>query len=88
MPMLVPCPTVAPPHIACLNFSPPHSHTSTNPSCCQDGDVITHFNGVEIADDGTFLFREAVRIDFRHLVSQAFRGDMADVSGAVGYDCE
>ena len=45
----------------------------------QSGDVLTHFNGVEIADDGTFLFREAVRIDFRHLVSQAFHGDVAQV---------
>eukprot|EP00879_Flechtneria_rotunda_P006596 GHRR01006931.1.p1 GENE.GHRR01006931.1~~GHRR01006931.1.p1 ORF type:complete len:409 (+),score=114.47 GHRR01006931.1:1331-2557(+) len=41
------------------------------------GDVLTHFNGVEIADDGTFLFREAVRINFGHLVSQAFHGDEA-----------
>jgi hypothetical protein len=46
----------------------------------QPGDVLTHFNGVEIADDGTFLFREAVRIDFRHLVSQAYHGDVAQVS--------
>jgi hypothetical protein len=44
------------------------------------GDVLTHFNGVEIADDGTFLFREAVRINFGHLVSQAFNGDVAMVS--------
>jgi hypothetical protein len=43
------------------------------------GDVLTHFNGVEIADDGTFLFREAVRINFGHLVSQAFNGDVAMV---------
>eukprot|EP00882_Tetradesmus_deserticola_P018709 GHRQ01020094.1.p1 GENE.GHRQ01020094.1~~GHRQ01020094.1.p1 ORF type:complete len:426 (+),score=236.79 GHRQ01020094.1:1316-2593(+) len=41
------------------------------------GDVLTHFNGVEIADDGTFLFREAVRINFGHLVSQAFNGEVA-----------
>lgn len=41
------------------------------------GDVLTHFNGVPIADDGTFLFREAVRINFGHLVSQAFNGDVA-----------
>eukprot|EP00877_Chromochloris_zofingiensis_P007489 jgi/Chrzof1/2994/Cz12g07110.t1 len=45
----------------------------------QPGDVLTHFDGVEIADDGTFLFREAVRIDFRHMVSQAFHGDMSQV---------
>eukprot|EP00882_Tetradesmus_deserticola_P016320 GHRQ01017423.1.p6 GENE.GHRQ01017423.1~~GHRQ01017423.1.p6 ORF type:complete len:129 (-),score=46.53 GHRQ01017423.1:1719-2105(-) len=44
------------------------------------GDVLTHFNGVEIADDGTFLFREAVRINFGHLVSQAFNGEVAMVS--------
>ncbi|KAI8476024.1 MAG: trypsin-like cysteine/serine peptidase domain-containing protein [Monoraphidium minutum] len=39
------------------------------------GDVLTHLDGVPIADDGTFLFREAVRIDFRHIASQAFDGD-------------
>lgn len=39
------------------------------------GDVITHINGVELADDGTFLFREATRIDFRHLVSMKFNGE-------------
>jgi hypothetical protein len=47
------------------------------------GDVLTHFNGVVIADDGTFLFREAVRINFGHLVSQAFNGDVAMVSTAA-----
>lgn len=40
------------------------------------GDVLTHLDGVVIADDGTFLFREAVRIDFRHLASCAFDGDV------------
>jgi hypothetical protein len=49
----------------------------------QAGDVLTHFNDVEIADDGTFLFREAVRINFGHLVSQAFHGDVATVSVAA-----
>jgi len=45
----------------------------------QRGDVLTHLDGVPIADDGTFLFREAVRIDFRHLVSCAFAGDRLSV---------
>lgn len=36
--------------------------------------------GVDIADDGTFLFREAVRINFGHLVAQQFNGDMVKVS--------
>lgn len=55
------------------------------PHCRQllAGDVLTHFNGVPIADDGTFLFREAVRINFGHLVSQAFNGDVAMVSCAM-----
>lgn len=51
----------------------------------QPGDVLTHFDGVEIADDGTFLFREAVRIDFRHMVSQAFHGDMSQVCQDLAY---
>lgn len=45
----------------------------------QPGDVITHIDSVDISDDGTFLFREAVRIDFRHIVSQAFHGDKIQV---------
>jgi hypothetical protein len=36
---------------------------------------------VDIADDGTFLFREAVRINFGHLVAQQFNGDIVNVSG-------
>lgn len=40
--------------------------------------------GVEIADDGTFLFREAVRINFGHLVAQQFDGDVVKVSDLVG----
>ena len=43
------------------------------------GDVLTHFAGRAIADDGTVEFREAVHIDVRHLVSQAFDGDVAQV---------
>jgi hypothetical protein len=39
---------------------------------------------VEIADDGTFLFREAVRINFGHLVAQQFDGDNVNVSEPVG----
>lgn len=38
-------------------------------------------SGVDIADDGTFLFREAVRINFGHLVAQQFNGDIVTVSG-------
>lgn len=49
------------------------------------GDVLTHFNDVAIADDGTFLFREAVRINFGHLVSQAFNGEVATVSCRAVY---
>lgn len=48
------------------------------------GDVLTHLDGVAIADDGTFLFREAVRIDFRHIASCAFDGDA--VTGGVWRD--
>jgi hypothetical protein len=44
------------------------------------GDVLTHLDGIAIADDGTFLFREAVRIDHRHLPSCAFDGDSITVS--------
>lgn len=40
----------------------------------QEGDVITHFDGHQLADDGTFAFQQAVRIDFRHLVSMKFHG--------------
>ena len=36
-------------------------------SVLRRGDVLTHLGGTPIADDGTFLFREAVRIDFRHI---------------------
>jgi uncharacterized protein with von Willebrand factor type A (vWA) domain len=36
--------------------------------------------GIDIADDGTFLFREAVRINFGHLVAQQFHGDRVNVS--------
>lgn len=38
----------------------------------QPGDVIIHFDGIEVADDGTILFEQAVRIDFEHLVSMKF----------------
>jgi hypothetical protein len=48
------------------------------------GDVVTHFDGCPIADDGTFLFNEAVRIDYRHLVAMKFRGDSGQVGGWVG----
>ena len=45
------------------------------------GDVLTHLAGTPIADDGTFLFREAVRIDFRHIAACAFDGDEVEVRG-------
>ena len=48
------------------------------------GDVLTHLDGVPIADDGTFLFREAVRIDFRHIASCAFDGDAVKARTAPG----
>lgn len=54
----------------------PLSHAS---KVLKAGDVITHFNGVPIADDATFLFQQAVRIDFRHLVSMNFHGDTCKV---------
>jgi hypothetical protein len=38
---------------------------------------------VDVADDGTFLFREAVRINFGHLVAQQFNGDTVWVSARV-----
>jgi hypothetical protein len=41
--------------------------------------VLTHFNGIPVADDGTVLYSQAVRIDFRHLVSLNFRGDVCRV---------
>jgi hypothetical protein len=43
--------------------------------------------GVEIADDGTFLFREAVRINFGHLVAQQFNGDLVNVSPGLHCPC-
>ncbi|KIZ01125.1 Protease Do-like 10 [Monoraphidium neglectum] len=53
----------------------PLTHASKARPVLRRGDVLTHLDGVSIADDGTFLFREAVRIDFRHIASCAFEGD-------------
>lgn len=43
------------------------------------GDVLTHVGGQPIADDGTFLYEQSARIDFRHLPSMAFDGDYLQV---------
>jgi hypothetical protein len=43
----------------------------------------TRHAGVDVADDGTFLFREAVRINFGHLVAQQFDGDVVTVRRAA-----
>jgi hypothetical protein len=51
------------------------------------GDVLTHFGGRPIADDGTFLFRESVRISFLHMASCAFDGDTVEVRFAVFWVC-
>lgn len=48
------------------------------------GDVLTHVGGQAIADDGTFLYEQSVRIDFRHLPSMAFDGDHLQVRGHWG----
>ncbi len=45
---------------------------------------MTHFDGCPIADDGTFAFNEAVRIDFRHLVAMKFAGEAGQVRGQGG----
>ncbi len=46
--------------------------------------MVTHFDGCPIADDGTFAFNEAVRIDFRHLVAMKFAGEAGQVRGQGG----
>ncbi|PRW44318.1 protease Do-like 9 [Chlorella sorokiniana] len=45
----------------------------------QQGDVLTKFDGVDVASDGTVPFRGEERIDLSYLVSQRFVGDTADV---------
>ena len=40
-------------------------------------DVITHFDGVEIAADGTVPFRRGERVAFSHLISLKFSGETA-----------
>lgn len=45
---------------------------------CAD-DVLTHFDGVAIANDGSVPFRPGERIAFGHLVSQKFCGETARV---------
>eukprot|EP00897_Mesotaenium_endlicherianum_P008806 jgi/Mesen1/7954/ME000422S07111 len=43
----------------------------------QPSDVILSFDGVNVADDGTVLFRNGERINFSYLVSQKHVGDRA-----------
>jgi hypothetical protein len=38
-------------------------------------DVVTHVEGVPIANDGTVPFREAERVNFAHLITLKFPGD-------------
>ena len=48
-------------------------------SVLQPGDVVTAFDGIPIASDGTVTFRSGERISFGFLVSQKFSGDTARV---------
>jgi len=53
-----------------------------NPTCSasktlQRGDVISHFDGIAIANDGTVPFRRGERISFSYLVSQKQVGEEA-----------
>lgn len=43
-------------------------------------DVITAFDGVPVANDGTVLFRTGERIAFGHLISQKYTGERAAVT--------
>jgi S1-C subfamily serine protease len=47
-------------------------------------DVITAFDGVPVANDGTVLFRTGERIAFGHLISQKFTGERAAVTVVRG----
>jgi hypothetical protein len=45
------------------------------------GDIVTHFDGVQIANDGTVVFnRGEQRISWRYLLSQKFVGDSCALS--------
>jgi len=44
------------------------------------GDVITAIDGVELGDDGTYLFRRGERISLRHLTAQKFLGDECELT--------
>ena len=72
---LLPGPSTHPLPIRCAALPT----TPLRPQVLRRGDVLTHLDGVAIADDGTFLFRVAVRIDFRHIASCAFDGDAVTV---------
>ncbi|KAN0009242.1 hypothetical protein ACTFIU_006517 [Dictyostelium citrinum] len=43
-------------------------------------DVITHINGVPVADDGSIAFRRRERISFGYLFSNHFIGDQIDLT--------
>jgi len=43
-------------------------------------DIITHFEGVRVANDGTVPFRRGERIAFGYLVSQKYHGEMVNIS--------
>ncbi|EGC34675.1 hypothetical protein DICPUDRAFT_153086 [Dictyostelium purpureum] len=43
-------------------------------------DIITHINGVSLADDGSIAFRRRERISFEYLFSSHFIGDKIDIT--------
>ncbi|KAM9959095.1 hypothetical protein ACTFIR_000149 [Dictyostelium discoideum] len=43
-------------------------------------DIITHINGVSVADDGSIAFRRRERISFGYLFSNHFIGDQIDLT--------
>ncbi|KAL1824615.1 hypothetical protein DCAR_0312696 [Daucus carota subsp. sativus] len=51
--------------------------TSPESLLLKPSDVILSFDGVDIANDGTVLFRDGERIGFSYLVSQKYTGDKA-----------
>ncbi|EME27544.1 serine-type endopeptidase isoform 1 [Galdieria sulphuraria] len=53
--------------------------TSPCSKVLQKGDVITHFDGVPIANDGTVSYRGGERINFHYLITLKFVGESCTV---------
>jgi len=58
--------------VGVLPFSPASNHLKEN-------DVILAVNGVDIGEDGTFLFREDERLNFIHLLAKKYIGEKVDL---------